>query len=58
MLLKFWAEIMTLQPLFKNTLILRRPKITNFADVIKITTTFVKTSFKDSQKLKELKILY
>ena len=30
----------------------RRPRIANFADVIKTTTIFIKAIFKDSKKLK------
>ena len=30
----------------------------NFADLIKIATMFIKTMLKDSQKLKELEIMY
>ena len=29
------------------------PPIANFADIIKIATMFIKTTFKDSKKLKE-----
>ena len=38
---------MTLQALFQNTFILRNPRVTNFADIIKIATMFTKTTFKD-----------
>ena len=47
-----WTVIMTSQPLFQNTFILRRPRVTNFADIIKIATVFLKTTFRDSQKIK------
>ena len=47
-----WTVIMTSQPLFQNTFILRRPRVTNFADIIKIATMFLKTTFRDSQKIK------
>ena len=33
-----WTEIMTSQPLYQNPFILRRPKVANFADIIKIPT--------------------
>ena len=35
---------------FQNILILRRPGVAIFADIIKIVTTFIKTIFKDSKK--------
>ena len=34
------------------TFILRRPRVSNFADIIKITTMFIKAIFKDSKKVK------
>ena len=39
-------------------LFLRRPRVANSADIIKIATMFIKTTFKDSKKLKELEIIY
>ena len=45
---------MTSQPFFQNTLILRRPGVAIFADVIKIVTMFIKTIIQDREKLKEL----
>ena len=42
-----WAEIMTLQPLFQNALILKRPGVVIFADIIKIVIMFIKTITKD-----------
>ena len=56
MLAKSWTEIMSL-PLFQNMFILRRPRVANFADIIKIATMFIKTTFKDPKKLKELEIM-
>ena len=44
-------------PLFQNMFILRRPRVANFADIIKIATMFIKTTFKDPEKLKELEIM-
>ena len=41
-------------PLF----ILRRHRVTNFADNIRITTMFVKTIFKDPRNLKDLEIIF
>ena len=37
---------------FHNTLILRRPRVANFADTMKVATMFIKTTFKDSKKVK------
>ena len=45
-----WTEIITSQLLFQNSLILRRPKVTNFAVIIKIATMFNKKTFRDSKK--------
>ena len=36
-----------------KTFVLRRPRVTNFADIIKIATMFFKTTFKDSKKVKK-----
>ena len=46
---------MTLQPLFQNTLILRRSRVAIFADIIKIVNIFIKTIFKDSKKVKRIR---
>ena len=35
---------------FPNTFILREPRVANFAEIIKIATMFVETTFKDSKK--------
>ena len=43
---------------FKIYFILRRPTVANSADIIKIATMFIKTTFKDLKKLKELEIIY
>ena len=42
---------------FENTFILRRPRVVNFADIIKIATIIIKTTFKDSKKVKELETM-
>ena len=39
---------------FKNTLILRRPGVANFADIVKIGTVFIKTIIQDSGKVKRI----
>ena len=38
---------MTLQLLFQNTFILRRPRVASFANVINPATMFIKATFKD-----------
>ena len=40
---------------FQNILILRRPGVAIFADIIKIVTTFIKTITKDSRKVKRIR---
>ena len=50
-----WAEILTSEPLFQNTFILRRPGVANFAEIIKTETMFIKTIFKDSKKVKPIR---
>ena len=47
--------IMTSYILFKNTVILRRPWVAIFANIIKILTRFVKEIFKDSRKVKRIR---
>ena len=54
MLVTSWTEIMTSYPPFQNILILRRPRVASFADIIKIITIFFKTIFKDSKKVKRI----
>ena len=39
--------------IFQNTFILRRPGVANFTDIIKITNTYIKTTFKDSKEAKK-----
>ena len=39
----------------QNIFILRRPRVVNFAKVIKIASMFIKTTFKDSKKVKIIK---
>ena len=41
------------QSLFQNTFILRRSRVANFADILKIATIFVKT-----KKVKDLEYMY
>ena len=37
---------------------IRHLRVANFADIIKVATMFIKATFKDSKKLKELAIMY
>ena len=46
---------MTPYSIFQNTLILRRPGIAIFADIIKIVTMFIKTIIKDWKKVKRIR---
>ena len=46
---------MTSKTLFQNTVILRRPGVAIFADIIKIITRFIKKIFKDSRKAKKVR---
>ena len=48
-------EIMTSQPLFQNTVILRRHGVAIFADNIKIIRRIIKKKFKDSRKIKRIR---
>ena len=50
-----WIEIIIAQCSFKNTFILKRHSVVNFADIIKTATIYIKATFQDSKKeLKEL----
>ena len=42
--------------MFQTTFILRRPRVANFADIIKLPTMFIKEKDKDSKKVKYLEI--
>ena len=44
------TEIMTSQPLFQNTSILRKPGVATFPDIIKIVTMFIKKKSLKTQK--------
>ena len=43
--------------LFQNIFILRKYRVTNFADIIKIAIMFIKTTLKTQKKSKELDII-
>ena len=45
-------NIMTSKSILQNTSILREPKVSIFADIIKIITMYIKTIFKDSKEFK------
>ena len=47
---------MTLRPLFRNTYILRRPTVANFAGIIKIATVFQNNLERLKQSLKSYKL--
>ena len=40
---------------FQNILILRRPGVTIFADIIKIVTMFIRTIIEDSRNVKRIR---
>ena len=42
-------------PLFQNTVVLRRPGVAIFANIIKIITRFIKEIFKVSGKVKTIR---
>ena len=46
---------MTSETLFQESFILRRPKVANFAEIIKIATILIKTIFKDLIKIKKIR---
>ena len=46
-------EIMTSLPLFQNNLTLRTPEIVNFAENIKAAIMLIKTTLRDSKKVKK-----
>ena len=41
--------------LFQNTYILRMPRVTIFADIMKFVIMFIKIIFKDSKRVKRIK---
>ena len=46
---------MTSYPLFQRSIILKRPSVAIFADIIKIVTIFIKTIFEDSKEFKRIR---
>ena len=53
LLVTSWLKIMMAWIFFKNTFILRSPSVVYFAD-IKTAIMFIKVTFKDSKRFKEL----
>ena len=41
--------------LSQSTFVLKRPRVASFAHIIKIATMVIKTTFKDSKKVKRLR---
>ena len=58
LLVTSWLKNMTPKPLFQNTFVLKRPRVDNFTDIIKVATVFIKTTFRDSNKVKKLETMY
>ena len=50
----FWQKLWRYNLYLKNTFLLRRPRVANFADIIKVSTMYIKTTFKDSKKVKRI----
>ena len=49
---------MMLSPLFQSTYILRRSRVVDLANIIKIATMFIKQPLNTQKKLKKLEIMY
>ena len=49
------TEIMTSKLFFQNTYFLRRTRVANFADIIKIATKLIKTTFESSKKVSRIR---
>ena len=50
-----WNSQRAVKKILKNTFILRKARVANFADIIKITTKFIKKTFKESNKVKQIR---
>ena len=50
LLVTSYTETMTSKPLFQNIFILRKPAVANFADIIRVISIFINTTFKYSKK--------
>ena len=55
LLLMSGIEIMTLELLFQNIFVLRRPRLAIFADIIKIVIICIKAIFKDSKNVRTIR---
>ena len=55
LLVTSWTEVLTSEPLFQNTIILRKPRVANLAGIIKITTMFIKITIKGWKKVKRIR---
>ena len=49
---------MTSKSVFRNAFTLRKSRVANYVDVIKIAITLVETTFKDIIKVKRIKMYY
>ena len=49
------TQATTSEPLFQNTVILRRLGVATFANIIKIITRFIKKIFEDSRKVNRIR---
>ena len=50
-----WTKFITSKSLFQNTFNIRKAAVANLAEIIKILTIFIKTNFKDSEKVKRIR---
>ena len=53
-----WNSQSAAKKILKNTFILRKAGVANFADIIKITTKFIKKPLKNQTKLNKLEVMY
>ena len=52
---RHWQKIITWQSFFQNIFLLRKPRVANFDDIIKVLTMFINTTFKGSKKVKRIR---
>ena len=53
-----WNSQRAVKKILKNTFILRKARVANFADIIKITTKLIKKPLKNQTKLNKLEAMY
>ena len=53
-----WNSQRAVKKILKNTFILRKDRVANFADIIKITTKLIKKPLKNQTKLNKLEAMY